>query len=65
MKKSFIPQSTAIREVVFDTNSHELTVWFHDNEVHTYHNVPEGVFEEFKSAKSAGSYFNSSIRDIY
>ncbi len=65
MKKSFLPNSTAIREVIYLTNSGQLTVYFHNGDIHIYHGVPSGIFDEFKKAKSAGAYFNAYIRNIY
>ena len=36
-----------------------------DGRYYTYRNVPLSVYEEIINASSAGSFFNSSIKDFY
>ena len=43
----------------------QLTIQFTSGKQSTYVAVPDWVYEECRSAESAGSYFNRYIRDHY
>jgi hypothetical protein len=57
--------STAIRFISYDEESQRLSVIFVTGRLYLYERVPKEVYEEFLSAPSRGSFFNSEIRDRY
>lgn len=60
-----VTNSSAIQTLMYDKQTKELSVIFTDGREQTYLDVPEKVFDELLEAKSAGLYFNISIRPIY
>jgi len=48
-----------------DDSTGELTLTFASGQSYTYSDVPLSVYEGLLKAGSAGSYFNSVIRDSY
>ncbi|ANV82946.1 lysine--tRNA ligase [Picosynechococcus sp. PCC 7003] len=58
-------QSKAVKSFDYDAEKKILKVEFQAGGVYLYHDIPEEVFENFKSAPSAGQYFNQFIRDKY
>ncbi len=57
--------SSNLAEIGYDEETQTLGIIFKNGVLYHYSNVPESVFEELKSAGSAGQYFNSCIRDDY
>lgn len=57
--------SSAISSVNYDEDSETLSVQFRDGSLYIYDDVPQEVYEAFITAGSAGTYFNSNIRDEY
>ncbi|MEC4805208.1 MAG: lysine--tRNA ligase [Jaaginema sp. PMC 1079.18] len=57
--------SVAIQEFDYDSEKKILKVKFDRGGVYLYHDVPETVYQEMKTAPSVGQYFNSNIRDRY
>ena len=57
--------SAAIARAFYDTETQELEIVFTSGRGYTYNNVPENIWESLCSARSAGSYFASNIKDRY
>lgn len=49
----------------FEWENDNLTIFFTNGDVRLYRKVPKKVADELFEAKSAGLYFNTSIRDVY
>lgn len=58
-----ITNSSALEGYTYQDD--ELTIYFKDGSVETYLEVPYKVIEELHEAKSAGLYFNLSIRNNF
>jgi hypothetical protein len=58
-------RSTNIREAGFDAETNELEIVFADGARYRYRSVPESIYQELVSARSAGRYFHQKIRDRY
>jgi len=59
------PGSSHIIQVAYDDESREMEVAFADGQLYVYFGVPKEVFQGFKSAGSAGSYFHRQVRNRY
>ncbi|MEW6495937.1 MAG: lysine--tRNA ligase [Cyanobacteriota bacterium] len=57
--------SNVIRSFDYDTTTQILRVEFNNGSIYKYHDVPEKVYQELKSAPSVGQYFNTHIREKY
>lgn len=58
--------SSAIREVVYDAASRRMTIWFRQGgQGYDFCGVPEAVYEGLIGAGSAGTYYDTHIRDRY
>src|SRR5690606_3732057 len=57
--------STSIREIGYSALSNTLEIEFQRGGVYLYFNVPEQVYDAFRSAASRGEYFNKHIRSAY
>lgn len=57
--------SSAIRAVRYDHEALILDIEFTDSETYDYHRVPLHIYEGLVSARSAGRYFHSHIKDRY
>jgi len=57
--------STAIRHFHYDAAKRELQVTFVTGRRYVYEDVPQDVFDAFKSAFAKGTFFNQEIRDRY
>lgn len=64
MKRQAI-KSSNIRSVGYDIKSMVLEVEFHNGRVYQYQKVPALAVQELLKAKSAGRYFNETIRKSY
>jgi hypothetical protein len=64
MEMQFVDSST-IERIGYDSNSSTLRIEFKSNRTYDYSNVPESVFDELKSASSAGSYHARNIKNSY
>jgi lysyl-tRNA synthetase, class II len=65
MKETFIPKSTNLSEVTYDSDAQEMEITFQDGASYLYHNVPVGVFIGIQHAPSPGKYFYQNIRNYY
>jgi len=57
--------STVIATAGYDPALRTLEVEFVSGEVYRYFLVPVRVWRELRDAESAGSYFNTAVRDHY
>ena len=58
-------QSSNLREVGYEPNSHVLEILFADGGLYHYFDVPESMYEALLAATSAGRFFHQKIRDAY
>ncbi len=59
-------RSSAISRAEFNPASSTLTLWFVESGgPYDYYRVPESIYQGLLRAASAGSYFNTYIRDRY
>jgi hypothetical protein len=57
--------STAVLRIDWYDVSETLVINMRDGSKLVYTGVPQGVYEDFKSASSIGAFFNYEIRDRY
>ena len=57
--------SSVVAKIQYEAEHARMTVTFTSGRLYEYFLVPPHVAEEFQSALSKGSYFNSFIRDRY
>ncbi|NEP56054.1 MAG: lysine--tRNA ligase [Symploca sp. SIO2G7] len=57
--------SVVIQSFDYDKATQTLRVEFNSGSVYKYRDVPDSVYQDFKSAPSLGQYFNSHIREKY
>lgn len=57
--------STAIRHFEYDDEARQLFVTFVTGRKYVYDDVPEDVYEAFRTASSRGGFFNTNIRSHY
>jgi lysyl-tRNA synthetase class 2 len=57
--------SVVIQSFDYDKDDRVLRVGFNNGSIYKYHDVPEKVYQELKSAPSVGQYFNTHIREKY
>ena len=65
MIETYIPKSTNLSEVTYDSDAEEMTITFQDGRSWMYSNVPVTVFQGIQNASSAGSYFWRQVRNRY
>ena len=58
-------QSTVIARIAYDEATRVLDIWFRDSGRYCYFDVPGEVYEELRTAPSAGRYFAEQIKDHY
>jgi KTSC domain len=57
--------STAIRSHSYNSEAPELTITFVTGRRYVYDDVPQDLYDRFKTASSRGAFFNREIRDRY
>lgn len=57
--------SSIIDRIAYDEESEILTVTFRENGKYLYYDVPAAVFDAFRKAPSAGSFFNAHVKDQF
>jgi len=57
--------STAIARIKYDAPARVLTVVFVSGMVYKYLNVPQSVYDNFKTSGSKGTYLNKFIKGFY
>lgn len=55
--------SSNIKAIGYDNN--DLFVEFKNNTLYKYSNVPQKIFENFRSAESKGKFLNKEIKGKY
>lgn len=65
MKEVFIPRSSNLAEIQYDSDANTLTISFKDGRAWEYANVPQSVYMGLQNAQSAGSYFWKNVRGVY
>ena len=65
VQEARFPRSEAVRSIRYFTPRRELEVNFTNERAYLYFKVPQEKFDEFRSAESAGGYFNEHIRNRY
>jgi KTSC domain len=65
MTETFIPKSSNLAEVTYDSGTQEMTVSFKTGQAWKYRGVPQATFLGIQNASSAGSYFWKNIRSTY
>jgi hypothetical protein len=59
------PDSSNLARFRYDEKAHVLTVEFKNGGTYNYYDVPQGVFEQMKSAPSKGEFLARSIKGVY
>jgi len=58
--------STAIRKIGYDSESHNMYIDFEDSDpYYTFCGVPESIFQDFITSSSVGRYYHQYIKDKY
>lgn len=57
--------SNVIKSIDYDGATQTLRVVFNNGSIYKYHDVPDSVYQELKTAPSVGQYFNTHIREKY
>lgn len=65
MTETFIPKSSNLAEVTYDSSAQTMTVTFKTGQAWRYRGVPLQTFMGIQHAPSAGSYFWRNIRSVY
>lgn len=59
-------ESSAIEKIEYNPESLRLSVYFTNNPTrYNFDNVPAVLVEQFRTAESAGKFYNSEIRNKY
>lgn len=58
-------QSSTIDRISFDDEASILCISFRETGKYLYYDVPSVLFEAFCAASSAGSFFNTHIKDSF
>lgn len=64
-KETYIPKSTRIDEVVYDSDEQTMVITFRDGRAYKYDGVPQATYLGIQNAQSAGSYFGRQIAGVY
>ena len=59
------PESSNISRFAFDGNNMVLTVEFKNGGTYQYFDVPEGAFEQMRTAESKGRFLAQNIKGTY
>jgi len=65
MVETFIPSSSNLDEVTYDSEKKILTVTFKTGNSYIYSGVPNEVYLALQHARSPGSYFYANVRNRY
>lgn len=57
--------SSQLKSIGYDAETSTLYVEFLKGTVYKYNHVPQGVYDQFVAAESAGKYFGGFIKGIY
>ena len=59
------PDSSNLARYKYDDKARVLTVEFKNGGTYNYYDVPQGVFEQMKSASSKGQFLAQNIKNTY
>jgi hypothetical protein len=59
------PESSNIARYRYDEKARVLTVEFKNGGTYNYYDVPQGVFEQMKTAPSKGEFLARNIKGAY
>ena len=65
MIETFIPRSSNLAEVTYDSEKQVMTVSFQGGATWEYQGVPLQAWMGIQNAPSAGSYFYKNVRSVY
>ncbi|WP_300598429.1 KTSC domain-containing protein [Niabella sp.] len=57
--------STVIAQFHYHAGTKTLEIHFVSGAIYDYYEVPEAVYQAFKTASSKGAYFNQHIKEVY
>lgn len=58
-------KSSVLQNIDYNKNNQSLDVTFSDNTRYRYTGIDEKMYNNLKTAKSHGNYFNSNIRNKF
>jgi lysyl-tRNA synthetase class 2 len=64
-REYFKSDSSFIESAGYDSQTSTLGITFKNGEVWNYAAVPSGVWDQFKNAKSTGTFFHAYIKGRY
>ncbi len=59
------PESTSVVEIGYDDQAEEVWVTFDKSGTYIYSQVPQVVWDEFRSASSKGNFVNTVLKPAY
>jgi len=65
IKKFSTDQSSVIKEIAYNSETHNMRITFKSGSIYVYESVPENVFNEFITSESLGKYFGMYIKNRY
>lgn len=65
MKETFLPSSSNLDQVEYDSETQEMVITFKTGQAYSYSGVPMQAWMGIQHAPSAGSYFYRNIRGVY
>jgi len=65
MIETFVPSSSHLDRVDYDSDVQNLTVTFKDGRSYLYRSVPHDVYLGLQNARSAGKYFDTNVKTRY
>lgn len=65
MRETFLPKSSNIDQIDYDSDEQKMVIQFKSGQAWEYSGVPQSVFMGIQNAPSAGSYFFRNIRGVY
>lgn len=60
--RAFRPGSSLIDRIVYDEDEGTLAVTFRNARRYIYSDVPRAIYDAFKKAGSAGTFFNQAVK---
>ena len=65
MERAPIKGSKNIAEVGYDADKRVMELKFLNGGVYRYHDIPQPVYDAFRSADSMGSFLHARIKGVY
>lgn len=57
--------SSIIKEIKYDSLSHNLKITFTNDQEYLYENVPQSVVDEWERSESKGKFFLKEVKGCY